>query len=137
MGAQTRATGLVAMSRAARRDLTAFRREAVHIETFLVEPSDERLKGEPLLQRTIEFWVAGVSLRRPRCFACRTLFTRDGQQPGAFLMCAAAVAPTSATISALCVRCWTERPMPYIVREAERVLKPILPNGLGDTGRNP
>ena len=121
------------MSRAERRaDIAALRREAARgVVSYLVEPDDPRLAGEPLLRNALSFWRAGVAVRKPRCFACRAPFTTDGEGPGAFLMATAAVAPTSASVSALCLRCWAELPDAKLARAAEKVLRPVMPSGVG------
>jgi hypothetical protein len=116
------------MSRHERRaEVSRFKREAARgVVSYLVDAADPRLAGEPLLSRAVAYWRANIPTRKPRCFACRTPFAADGAQASAFLMVTAASAPTSATVSGLCTRCWSDLPMPEIERAAERALRPVV-----------
>lgn len=118
--------------RSARADIAAFRREVAQggvTVSYLVAPDDPRLEGEPVLQSAIEYWRRNIPTRKPRCFACRTIFANDGPQLGAFLMATAAAAPTAATIAGLCLRCWAELPDAELERAAAKALRPVMPNG--------
>lgn len=121
------------MSRQTRRaDIAEFRREAARgTVSYLVEPSDERLDGEPLLRNAIQRWVAAVAVRKPRCFVCRTIFANDGPQLGAVLLVTTSSAPPLCTVSGLCKRCWSDRSDEEIERAAAKVLRPVMPNGVG------
>ena len=123
------------MSRALRRaEVARFRRAASSgVTSYLVAKDDPRLQGEPLLLNALDYWRRNIPARKPKCFACRAPFASDGAQAAAFLMVTAASAPTSATVSGLCVRCWAELPMPDIERAAARTLRPVMPNGLDDS----
>jgi len=122
------------MSRAARRaEISRFKREATRgtVSSFLVEPTDERLLGEPVLQNAIRGWIAALPERKPRCFVCRKVFVTDSAA-SAFLLAVPSSAPMSCTISAACARCWGDLSDEEIERAAARALRPVLPNGLDD-----
>jgi hypothetical protein len=131
-------TGRAVGRRERRSEIARFKRVAERgAVSYLIEPTDPRLAGERLLRNALNYWRAGVSVRKPKCFACKAPFTSDGEEPGAFLMVTAAVAPTSASVSALCVTCWRGLPDDELERHAARCLRPVLPNGVGNTSENP
>jgi hypothetical protein len=118
------------VSRALRRaEVARFRREATRgTVSYLVEPSDPRLEGEPLLRNALNYWRGNIHRRHPICFGCKAKFADDAEV-GAFLMTTPSVAPTSASVSALCKRCWSVLTDVEIEAAATRCLRPVMPNG--------
>jgi hypothetical protein len=119
------------MNRHARRaDLACFKRDAHkgHLTTFLIAADDDAsLDRMPLLSRAVTFWRSGIGARRPWCPACRANFA-DLAQPGAFLFAVPLLAPTSASVTAICTNCW-RLPPDDIERIAAKVLGEIFPRG--------
>lgn len=118
------------MNRHTRRaDLADFKRDASHASllTYLVA-ADTSLAGHPLLCSALSYWRSNIQQRRPFCPACKANFA-DDVHAAAFLFATIAVAPTSASVSAFCDRCWHGLPPATIEREAARVLRSIVPNG--------
>lgn len=95
----------------------------------MVAADDEvALAGMPMLSRAISFWHDGIARRRPFCPACRGNYADDAH-PGAFLFSVPALAPTSASVTAFCDKCWRDLPTDVIEREAVKVLRRLLPHG--------
>jgi hypothetical protein len=122
------------MTRSLRRaEVARFRRSAARgTLSYLVSKDDPRLAGDRLLSDAVRYWQRNIPTRRPRCIGCRTPFTDDGShQAAAFLFLTASVAPTSATVSALCTQCWSTMTDAEIEAAAAKALKPVLgPRGL-------
>ncbi|WP_161855849.1 hypothetical protein [Bradyrhizobium sp. CCBAU 051011] len=96
--------------------------------TYLVSPDDSALDHYPLLGNALAFWRSTIQQRQPFCPACRASFAEEAQ-PAAFLFATAAIAPTSASVSAFCMACWNDLPPAMIEREATRVLQQVIPGG--------
>ncbi len=94
-------------NRAQRRsDTRAFRREVHrdHILTYLVDVNAD-LDTYPLLSRAVSYWRGNIQQRRPFCPACRANFADDAEV-AMFLLATPTIAPTSASVSAFCTKCW-------------------------------
>lgn len=120
------------MNRATRRaDLRSFKRTVhkSHLLTYMVEANDV-VALDGLLARAMSFWRDGIEQRRPFCpvKACRANFA-DGAHPGAFLLSVPALAPTSASVTAICTNCWRDLPPVDIERAAAKVLRQLIPGG--------
>src|SRR5258705_9757986 len=115
-------------NRAQRRsDTRAFRREVHrdHILTYLVDVNAD-LDTYPLLSRAVSYWRGNIQQRRPFCPACRANFADDAEV-AMFLLATPTIAPTSASVSAFCTKCWHDLPPEVIEREAARVLRHLIP----------
>jgi hypothetical protein len=110
-----------------RSGLQRFRRNASTLVTYLVE-SDASLAGHAVLSRAVQHWRDNVRQRQPCCISCRTNFADDAE-PGAFLLAHGAFAPTTASVSALCTRCWTELSPEQIEASCARLLRQFAPGG--------
>jgi hypothetical protein len=108
--------------------LRDFRREAkaAHLITYLLD-ADAKL-DEPLLLRALSWWRGNIKQRRPICICCKANFADDAVI-GAHLFAMPAAAPTSASVSGICVECWRDLPDAAIEREATRLLRQLLPHG--------
>lgn len=85
-------------------------------------PLDQRDQYGAVFSRALADW-----LRSPagyRCFCCQI----DGKAPGAILYSAAAVRPSTASLSICCFEC-SKRTLVEIESAAERVLQQIIPGG--------
>jgi hypothetical protein len=120
------------MNRHTRRaDLAHFRRDAHrgHLTTFLIAADDDvSLDRMPMLSRAVRFWRAGIEQRRPWCPACKGNFADDAKA-AAFLFAVPSLAPTSASVSAICTSCWNGLPPDDIEREVAKVLRQLIPHG--------
>jgi hypothetical protein len=120
------------MNRHTRRtDLAHFKRDAHrgHLTTYMVEASDDAaLDRMPMLSRAVTFWRNGIKQRKPSCPSCRASFAEDAQA-AAFLFAVPSLAPTSASVTAICDRCWRGLPPDDIEREAAKVLRQLIPGG--------
>lgn len=116
------------MGRSERRaEISRFRRAASSgTVSYLVDADDPRLQGERLLSGAIAHWRRNASSRHAICFGCKERFGEGGSGAAAFLMCTAASAPTSASVSALCGACWRDKSDEEIERQATRALRPVL-----------
>ena len=86
--------------------LAQLKRDAAqgHMDTYLI-PTDISLDGQPLLRDAALYWRSGIHQRRPTCFGCAARFADDAR-PAAFLFAVPSVAPSSASVSGLCITCW-------------------------------
>jgi hypothetical protein len=120
-----------------RRDLADFKRDAhkAHLVTYMIAADDDAsLDRHPLLRRALEYWRGNVPHRRPICPGCRASFANDATAV-AFLFATTAVAPTNASVTAFCDKCW-HLPPADIECISARVLRQLLPNGrFLDAGR--
>jgi hypothetical protein len=120
------------MNRHTRRaDLAHFKRDAHrgHLVTYMIDASDDvSLDRMPLLARAVSFWRTGIEQRRPFCPACKANFADDATA-AAFLFAVPALAPTSASVTAICDQCWRNLPPDAIEREAARVLRQLITHG--------
>jgi hypothetical protein len=118
-------------NRAQRRaDLAGFKRDAhkAYLVTYLVAANAvAALDRHPLLRNALEYWRGNIQQRKPICPGCRASFANDATA-AAFLFATTAVAPTNASVTAFCSRCW-HLPPDDIEREATRVLRQISPGG--------
>jgi hypothetical protein len=119
-------------NRAQRRaDLHQFKREVhrEHLVTYMIEASDDAsLDRHPLLRRALKFWRSNVPQRKPICLGCRASFANDATA-AAFLFAVPALAPTSASVTAICDQCWRALPPDDIERVAARVLRGLIHHG--------
>jgi hypothetical protein len=109
--------------------LHRYRREASRADllTYLVAANGD-LRHYPTLARAVWHWRSIVPQRRPFCSACKVNFA-DGALPGAFLLSTTAAAPTTASVTAFCARCFDTMTLAEIETICERVLKTIVPGG--------
>ncbi len=119
-------------NRATRRaDLADFRREAhrEHLLTYMIDATDNAaLDRIPLLRRAVDYWRGNIPQRKPICPGCRASFANDATA-AAFLFATTAVAPTSASVTAYCAKCWTTLSASEVDAISTRVLRALLPNG--------
>jgi hypothetical protein len=114
-----------------RADLADFKREAhkAHLVTYMIAADDDAsLDRQPLLSRAVSFWRAGIQQRRPFCPACRANYADDAHA-AAFLFAVPSLAPTSASVTAICTDCWRDLPPDAIERQAAKVLRGLIPHG--------
>jgi hypothetical protein len=120
------------MNRHTRRaDLRSFKRDAhkAHLVTYMIAADDvTALDAMPILSRAAMFWRSGIEQRRPFCPACKANFADDATA-AAFLFAVPALAPTSASVTAICDQCWRNLPPDAIEREAAKVLRQLIPHG--------
>jgi hypothetical protein len=98
------------------------------VVSYLIDPADERLKGEPVLRDALAFWTRNIPVRRPRCFSCRTPFVAESEA-GAFLLLTAPADARSASISGLCKQCWATLSDAEIEAAATVAVRPLLRGG--------
>ena len=122
------------MSCAQRRaSVSEFKRDAAqgHVDVHLVPTEDVPL-SDAFLQRAAEYWLAGVATRRQaKCIGCRAAFA-DGAQVGAMLFVVPSVAPTTASVSAICTECWLNLSDQAIKAAALKVVRRVLPTARFD-----
>src|SRR3954452_25128162 len=116
------------MNRRQRRaEVARFRQELVGgLVSYLVDATDPRLAGQPLLSGAVRWWRRNVPTRRPRCFGCRATL-EDAEQAAAFLLVTPPSAATTASVSALCTGCWRDLSLTEIEEAATRALRRVTP----------
>jgi hypothetical protein len=115
---------------ARRADLASFKHDVAHagLVTYLIGCDDRSIEREPLLARAARWWRSSIKQRRPFCPACKASFA-EGAQVGAFLFSTSPAAPTAASVTAFCQRCWNSLPDDEIERVAMKVLRKVLGPG--------
>jgi hypothetical protein len=118
------------MGRAERRaEISRFRKAtAKGVVSYLIDPADKRLEAEPVLKDALAYWARNISVRRPKCFACRTPFVAEAEA-GAFLLLTAPSDARSASISGLCRKCWRDLSDSEIEAAATVAVRPLLRGG--------
>jgi len=107
--------------------VAAFGRETAgaSLVTYMVD-ADTRLDAHPLLRNAVTYWRSGIPTRKPICISCKRSFGEV--EPGAFLLATQAVpSPTSASVSAICVDCWSTLDDNEVHAVALRTLARVLP----------
>jgi hypothetical protein len=110
-------------------ELAAFKHDVAHgggLTTYLIGAEDEAIEREPVLAQAARWWRMNVKRLRPFCPNCRASFA-EGAQVGAYLFATSPAAPTSASVSVFCRRCFNSLPDDEIERISMKVLRKILP----------
>jgi hypothetical protein len=94
--------------------------------TYLIA-ADAKL-DHPLLSHALSYWRGNIQQRRSFCPACEANYADDAH-PGAYLFATLPVAPTSASVTAICTSCWNGLPPDDIERVVARVLRHVIPGG--------
>jgi len=112
-----------------RANLASFRRDAAHgLLTYLIEANDP-LDRTPVLRDAINFWRANAPTRKPICIGCKGQFTGEARvEVAAFLLATSPASSGSASVSGICVTCWSGLSDDELERAALRVLRAFLPN---------
>jgi len=114
-----------------RANIAAFRRDASHgLTTYLIgDDEDAMLDRAPLLLEAIAFWRANAATRKPICIGCKGQFTGEARvEVAAFLLATSPASSGSASVSGICVTCWSGLSDDELERAALRVLRAFLPN---------
>jgi hypothetical protein len=120
-----------------RSGLARFRRAASRsLLTYLVEPTDCRLDGAPLLQRAANHWLDALAARARHCIVCGSRIV-DRQHVGALLLSTPDIAnPTSVGTVAICAGCWAaDLPADKLERACATALHEVIPHGAFEARR--
>jgi hypothetical protein len=116
-------------NRATRRsDLHDFRKAGALL-TFLIEPSDVRLRGAPLLAHTASNWLNMLPKNARFCICCSS-WLLDRQHVGLVLLAVPATIarPTSCSCAGVCRDC-VDADLAALEKAAEPVLGEAIPHG--------
>jgi hypothetical protein len=108
-----------------------FRAEALRsLVTYLCEPTNPALIGEPLLRAAANHWLDALQVRVRHCIVCNVGLV-DRRSVGALLMGKPADAEADAvSTAAVCSACWAADLGPDALdRAAAKVLQVAVPNG--------
>ena len=111
-----------------RAEYARFRRETRGaLLNWLVDANDPSLHEAPsLVVRAAYHWCANLPAAPRHCICCLSLIW-DQRELGALLLSAPPNA-VSASINAVCSRCWADQPLDEIEQAATEVLRGAVPN---------
>ena len=112
-----------------RASLARYRHEAGQaVRTYMVAPDDPALDG--LLRRAAQNWIAALPTRIRACIVCSN-WIATGRDVGGLLLSTPDIAkPVSASVCAVCVRCWdADLGRDALSRAAATALKAAIPQG--------
>jgi hypothetical protein len=112
-----------------RAEYAQFRRETRGaLLTWLLDANDPSLhKAPPLVVRAAHHWCANLPTEPRHCICCLSLIW-DQRAVGGLLL-SATLNTTSASINAVCNRCWAAQRLDEIENAATEVLRAAVPNG--------
>jgi hypothetical protein len=112
-----------------RAEVSRFRRETRGaLFTWLLDARDPSLQeAPPLVVRAASYWCANLATEPRHCICCLSLIWEQREVGG--LLLSAPPNATSASINAVCSRCWVDQPLDEIEHAATEVLRAAVPNG--------